>query len=316
VSFHFVGPLARDMEEFVAFKRSLGYRYTRSELTLRAFDRFLVGPARRMRLKAAILAWLRRPPARPPRKPASIGNYFATIYQFCLFRRRRDPKAFVPDHSWAPQITSTYVPHVFSPSEIRQMLRQAAKPPGPTSRSLCPEPLVRMLILTFYCTGIRLGEAVGLRIVDIERGVLQVESKGRARWVPFHSSLNREFRRYLRWRRQLGPADSSAPLFLDCHGKALTVKRASEAIRSVLRAAGLKSKKGRVGPRPYDLRHTFACHRLARWYRAGVDVQSRLPWLSAYMGHVDLCGTEKYLHGTGALLGMASRRFYRRFAKP
>jgi integrase len=173
-----------------------------------------------------------------------------------------------------------------------------------------------MLILTFYCTGIRFGEAVQLRVADIERGVLRVESKGRARWVPFHPSLKREFNRYMRWRYTQGPVDSSAPLFVDRRGQPLTVKRASDAIRSVLRAIGLKPRAGRIGPRPYDLRHTYACHRLERWYRAGVDVPSRLAWLSAYMGHVDIHGTEKYLHATTALLGMASRRFRRRFVQP
>jgi integrase/recombinase XerD len=55
--------------------------------------------------------------------------------------------------------------------------------------------------------------------------------------------------------------------------------------------AALKPEKGRVGPRPYDLRHAFAVHRLSRWYRQGVDLHSRLPWLSTYMGHVDIVGT-------------------------
>jgi integrase len=174
---------------------------------------------------------------------------------------------------------------------------------------------MRMLILTLYCTGIRFGEAVRLRIMDVESGVLPVEAKGRARWVPFHPSLGREFQRYLRWRRAREPSDGSAPLFVDTHGQPLTVRRASDAIRRLLRAAGLKPQSARGGPRPYDLRHTYACHRLAQWYRAGIDVQSRLAWLSVYMGHANVCGTEKYLHGTAALLGMASRRFRRRFVQ-
>jgi hypothetical protein len=48
---------------------------------------------------------------------------------------------------------------------------------------------------------------------------------------------------------------------------------------------------------------------LTRWYREGVDLHARLPWLSAYMGHVDLLGTEKYLNATPELLEIASRRF-------
>jgi integrase len=61
------------------------------------------------------------------------------------------------------------------------------------------------------------------------------------------------------------------------------------------------------------MRHAFAVHRLTRWYRAGVDLHARLPWLSAYMGHDDLLGTEVYLTATPELLSLAGDRFRRRF---
>jgi integrase len=73
----------------------------------------------------------------------------------------------------------------------------------------------------------------------------------------------------------------------------------------------MKPARGRVGPRPYDLRHTFVVHRLTRWYRQGADLHSRLPWLSAYLGHVNLLGTEKYLAATPELLSLAANRFRR-----
>ena len=43
----------------------------------------------------------------------------------------------------------------------------------------------------------------------------------------------------------------------------------------------------------------------------GVDLHSRLPWLSAYLGHVNLLGTEKYLAATPELLSLAANRFRR-----
>ena len=72
-------------------------------------------------------------------------------------------------------------------------------------------------------------------------------------------------------------------------------------------------EKGRTGPRPYDLRHAFAMHRLSQWYSQGVDLHSRLPWLSAYMGHVDIIGTENYLNATPELLALAGNRLRRRY---
>ena len=103
--------------------------------------------------------------------------------------------------------------------------------------------------------------------------------------------------------------------FLGRSGQPLKVKAASDAVRALLRASGLKPAAGCVGPRPYDFRHIFAVYRLTRWYRAGVDVAARLLWLSAYMGHDGILGTESYLRATPELLAIASGRFARRVAQ-
>ena len=76
--------------------------------------------------------------------------------------------------------------------------------------------------------------------------------------------------------------------------------------------AGIQSPPGaRWQPRLHDLRHSFALHRLIAWYREGADVQSRLPLLSTYLGHVNLSGTQTYLTMTHELLAEASKRFER-----
>lgn len=44
-------------------------------------------------------------------------------------------------------------------------------------------------------------------------------------------------------------------------------------------------------------------------------MNAHLPWLSAYMGHDDLLGTETYLTASPELLRFASRRFAARFRR-
>lgn len=165
--------------------------------------------------------------------------------------------------------------------------------------SSLPRQHVRALVLILYCTGIRFGEALRLRLgdVDTRAGVLFVETfKGRARWVPFHRTLSRELDRYLSERRTYAPASAETRFFVGINQRQLPVKTAQHTLRGLFAKAGLKPDKGRVGPRPYDLRHAFAVQRLTRWYRQGVDLHARLPWLSAYMGHVDIVGTETERH--------------------
>jgi integrase len=304
--------LRADITAFLVFKRALGSPYQRGEKLLRAFERFVAEHAHRPgnhSLEHLVRAWLGR---NASRKPVSIANECGVIRQFCLFRRRRDRTEFVPSRSWTPQSTeSEFLPYVLSETDVKTLLRLAADLNRPPFRAQ----LFRMLLLLLYCTGIRFGEALHLRMrdVDVDNAVLFITtSKGRARWVPFHRSLAREIELYLLGRRRFARALPNDRFLVGLNRKHLPVGTASGTMRGLLRRAALKPPTGRVGPRPYDLRHTFAVHRLERWYRAGVDAQRRLPWLSAYMGHDDILGTETYLTTSSELLNVAATRMKRR----
>ena len=61
-------------------------------------------------------------------------------------------------------------------------------------------------------------------------------------------------------------------------------------------------------PRLHDLRHTFAVRTLLGWYRAGEDVQARIPSLSTYLGHREPRSTYWYLSAAPELLALAAAR--------
>lgn len=312
----FVSGFGRDIAAFLQFKHAQGHAYVRCEFMLRSFDRFAAARGRgRREFPDLVRAWLARRPERGERKPITAAMEFIVIRQFCLYRRRRDPHAFVPPRAWAPVcFESKFIPRILSKAEVLRVLRSAASLGRPAFRAQA----YRALLLVLYCTGLRFGEACRLRIrdVDLARRVLFIDtSKGRSRWVPFHASLSAELRRYLQARRAYARAQPDDQFFVGQDGMRLRTATASETVRRLLCAAGLKPPKGRVGARPYDFRHAFAVHRLERWYRAGVDLHSRLPWLSAYMGHDNILGTEKYLHATPWLLDVAARRLRRRLAR-
>jgi integrase len=69
--------------------------------------------------------------------------------------------------------------------------------------------------------------------------------------------------------------------------------------REILWTTGI-SHSGR-GPRVHDFRHTFAVHCLKKWTQNNEDLSTLLPYLSAYMGHVDLRATQHYLRLTSDL---------------
>lgn len=298
--------LANELQDFLEFKRSLGAQYDSAEWILRRFDRFVAETFKRRRpmdLKAAIEGWL----ATFNCRPVTITNNFLVVRKFCLFLLRRDPSSFVPDRDLAPRVyESHHLPHIFSPAEIRILLNQIGKMRYPfRSRTY------RALLLILYCTGLRTGEAVRLciRDVDLREKVLRVEnSKAKSRWVPFEQTLARELSDYLRERRRIRPAFEDSHFLVQPNGSPCGRPIVSNRITVLLREAGVKPRTGRVGPRPYDTRHSFAVNRLTEWYREGVDVQQRLAWLSAYLGHDDLLGTQDYLQLTPELRRIVSSR--------
>jgi integrase len=303
---------AIQLAAFVRFKNGMGFPYVRSIAALQSFDRFAASHEwkRSRDMPAIMIAWLNR---YSHRKPVTVTNDLGVLRQFCRFRQRFERGSFVPDRSWAPQSAeSIYTPYIFSDEEIRRIIAETAQINASPRSRRC----YRLLILVLYCTGLRVGEALGLqrRDVDLQQACFRVgPSKGRMRWVPFHRDLAGELRHWLV--HDCSESGVDAFVFADDHGRRRRVKNASHNLRVLFRRCGLKPTVGRKGPRCHDLRHTMAVHRLQRWYREGRDPHRMLPWLSAYLGHRNLLGTELYLHATPELLATASRRLRQQLSK-
>lgn len=303
--------LKTDAESFVAFKRAMGYRYQRGAYEMNRFLCFLEqrwNDEDSIPLAEAISDWCGRLPGR---KAISLSGEFGIIRQYCLHRRRRDPTCYVPEHAFAPVKESPFFPHIFSREEVLRIVAAVSVHEG----HFIWASMLRRLVLVLYCTGLRLGEATRLKMedVDLDRGTLLIRnSKRRTRIVPIRDDLIAELRLYLRDRHRLlldlGRVDPGT-LFIRQKGGPIDAHGASVAIREILRRLDIKPAQGRVGARPYEFRHTFAVHRLTAWAEEGIDIHAKLPFLSAYLGHQNIIGTEVYLKATPQLLELASTRF-------
>jgi integrase/recombinase XerD len=312
----FTSSFAEVFAAFLAYKRALGRRYNRAGTELRTFDRFVARceprKGKSVPLHTIASRWLTRP---GERSPATIRLEMSHVRQLCLFARRTDPTVIVPEAGLSPR-SPRFKPYIFTADEVRRLLRATSGihevRQWPGYRALT----FRTLLEILYCTGLRPGEPLRLRLGDVDvrgRTMQIVDSKGKSRIVPFDKALSKQIQTFIEYRRRVAAASPQSFLFVKTSGRPYRPGQTGQTIRRLLRAVGIKGREGRRGPRPYDLRHTFACHRLLAWYRRKVDLLERLPWLSAYMGHDDLVGTEVYLTATPELLELASRRFAARF---
>ena len=151
--------------------------------------------------------------------------------------------------------------------------------------------------------------------VDLPAGLLTVrETKFyKSRLVPLGSHLTQVLAEYVARRAPYtAPAAHDLPFLANRDGTPLARTTVHTAFAALRQAAGVRNPVGaRCQPRLHDLRHSFAVHRLTSWYRQGKDVQRLLPFLSTYLGHVNIAGTAVYLSMTPELLRAASLRFER-----
>jgi site-specific recombinase XerD len=174
-----------------------------------------------------------------------------------------------------------------------------------------------MLLLLLYSTGLRISEALHLHIgdVDIDAAVLHVRDTKffKSRLVPMSHGLREQLQLYMETRRSMGSVDGGAFLFINCRRRPYSYKRARDLFCLSLQRAGVPHRATRVHPRLHHVRHTFAVHRVLKWYQDGADIQAKLPLLSTYLGHGNVLSTHVYLTATAEVLAEATKRFERGF---
>ena len=307
------------MREHIARMQSLGYRYEVQARDLRRFDRFLQC---RPELSTATLpqlldAWRHESPGvRHQWRVQQCGQKLSRA-----LRRKDTTASVVPTE---PGLHSRMVqqerrPCILTEAEVQRLLAAARTFPSHNA-PLRPIALHAMVTLA-YCAGLRLGEIVSLTLgdLDLEHGLLEIRDTKffKSRRLPLAPGVMKVLRAYLDAR-----AATAAPIMPDAPMWWSPLRRCGYSYSStekllirVMRGAGLKPASGQRGPRVHDLRHTFVAHRMMQWYREGVDPQSRLPYLSTYLGHKDIRSTLVYLNITPELLQQASERYRRRSAQ-
>lgn len=240
------------------------------------------------------------------------------VRKFSLYRSRGEPRCFVPNPLYFARLQPYRSPIIVRPDQVARMLA-AAGALAPTPGSPLLPAVMRIAIVLLYTSGLRRGELLRLTLGDVEprSGVLRIcESKfHKSRLVPLSPDARSELRRYLRKRLAAGldPRPGAPLLCNTTRGlRGYTGTGISRGIHELFEAAGVRDSDGRL-PRIHDIRHSFAVQALIRWYREGADVQSQLPKLAMYMGHVSIVSTVYYLRFVPEVASLASERFERGF---
>lgn len=158
----------------------------------------------------------------------------------------------------------------------------------------------RAILELMYACGLRVSEAVDLKMSDIDAdsGILTCKGKGsKTRKVPIGKSAVEWVKRYLILRRKQENIEINN-LFVNFTGRPLNRQTIFKFIKEYAEKVGLEDVS------PHTLRHSFATHLIQN--RA--DIRS----VQQMLGHADISTTQIYTHLTDTHLRQTYEKFHPR----
>lgn len=299
--------LSEAVKEYLALRRSLGYKLEAHGRLLPQFVEFLEQRRATVITTALALEWATQPTG------GSVvwwHQRLAIVAGFARSLQASDPRHEVPAIDLLPAKFRRAIPYLYSEAEIGALMQSARRIPSPL-KAATYETLIGLLAVT----GMRIGEAIALDRADMElpEGRLTVRhaKNGRSREVALHRTTVEALDAYARVRDDLCPRPKD-PCFLVTNGGARlhkgTIWHEFDRLR---RAIGLDRETLGRQARIHDIRHTFVLRTLLGWYREDVDIDAQLPLLSTFLGHVHPSDTYWYFEGAPQLLALAAQRLER-----
>ena len=304
--------LAPIMARYLELKISLGRHYAAERRIVQSLDIFLVANKSADLTQETFERWC----GTLSHLTSGVRRYrMGLIRNLCLYRRRNEPLCYVPDPTLFPPVHQYVRPYIFTEDEVVRLV-EVTNTLLTTNMYPLRSRIFRLGVVLLYTAGLRRGELLRLRVGDYdpgERTLLVRNSKfHKSRLLPLSDDAAREMDVYLSARRAYRPDTCTdlAPLFWNGSStlRSYTGTGFHRVFRKLLRRAAIRKPNG-CPPRVHDMRHSFALNALVRWYREGLDVQTMLPRLATYMGHVSIVSTEYYLAFVEPLTNSASERF-------
>lgn len=296
----FMSALTVPIEDYIAEKRAVGYKFDKGATMLKSFDSFVY--SRHFRdanlTKQLVLDWTAH---KPNEKVSTQHARISLLRGLAEYMNRMGYPAYVYPNAMVTVDRYAYIPYIFSKDEMKRIFDvcdQYSSSNCTPNRHLVLQLILRIL----YGCGLRISEAVHLTIqdVDLNKGLLYIRNTkfNKERILPMADSLTERCQEYCKV--VIGKMGNHY-LFPSPYGGHYSESTIYSLFREVLRRASISHLGRGKGPRIHDLRHVFAVNCLKKWVLEGKDLNNCLPYLSAYLGHEDMRGSQRYLRLTADL---------------
>ena len=216
------------------------------------------------------------------RSNRTINRKVSVLRSFYNFLLRVEVRETNPLRKHTPLKEEKKLQLPFTEKEIRQLLD------GDHFTDDYKSILIKTIIETLYCTGMRRAELIALtsKGVDLNSRVLKVIGKrNKERLIPIIPSLEEQLKHYQLAVLEHSPQKDNPFFFCSEKGKKLTENFVYKSVNEYFNKVSTKVKKS-----PHMLRHSFATHLLNQ----GADLNT----VKDLLGHASLAATQVYTNSS------------------
>ncbi len=284
---------AEQILRYLDYREALGYSRMTDGHMLARFDKYCAAnhPDAKELTCELVSGWI-------DSENTSIANKTTAIRNFAKYLQAHGRDAYELPANGQSREKGRFLPHMFTPKELRALFSSIDKIKSSLRHPHLPVILPAMFRLIYSC-GLRPNEGRELLRdnIDFETGAIRiVNTKGKKeRTVVMSDDMCKLCNEYDEKRKEF--AGVNPYFFPSENGGVYTDKVIQQWLGECWAAANPKVPKSKLPPvRVYDLRHVFATTALTRWIEAGANINAKLAYLQAYMGHETINETLYYIH--------------------
>lgn len=294
----FKSGFADEINKYLDYKVSSGYKEKSFIIVLRKFDRFCVNRG------ITTVAFSREDADAWSEKQDSEATttHYARVNKVKCFMEYLSMKGY--DVYLLHDVffkATDFQPHIYSDDEITRYFKAVDSYTSQSNRmDMIQLPVLFRLL---YCCGTRINETLGIKKkdVDLDSGIIKLtETKnGCERYIVLSPELKNLMIHFADKCFYLLAEDDY--IFSSGTGKKRDGRRLHDLHKKFLKDAGIPYFGEGYGPRIHDWRHTFAVKSFKQMIDNGMDMYIALPVLSTYLGHKTIYATERYVRLTMSL---------------
>jgi integrase len=295
--------LAPQLDEFIAYRKGLGYAVRRRRSHLLALDRYLLDTGADWNcFEPSFFLRMREELGKQPRHTNQILMTARVLFRF-LLRLGYVEENPVEDLPLVKEKVS--IPFLFSRRQTDQLLAALCRRIRRKEAVFLIDLGIYLVLLLLARCGMRISEPLGLMVGHYRKddGTLYIEKTKfrKDRLIPLPTAVIAQIDNYLSVRTDLSPDDQNPYLLAGKKDKSLPVHRVRQSFHQAVKDIGVKQQRQTVGnmifsaPVPHCLRHSFAVNTMRNIIERGDSARDALPVLATYLGHSTYLCSSVYL---------------------